>query len=126
MATRSGWVNDMTSSPRIEGRLEISKSRDGILIAGDPTGLHSLAKLVAWLADVNQETKEGIPIGERCHVHLYPRDKPSGFGDTLTHFSENTEICRLDAKGTGQFPERYDMPSGSRRIASKKPNRKKQ
>jgi hypothetical protein len=109
MAVRkdAGWVNDMTGSPKIKGSLEISKSRDGILIAGDPAALRSLAKLITWLANIDQESRTGVPVGERCHVHLYPRDKPEPFGDSLTRFSENTEICRFDAKGTGDFPAKY-------------------
>jgi hypothetical protein len=101
------WVNDMRGAPKIEGSLEISKSRDGIFIAGDPQALRTLADLVFWLANVDQESKRSLPDGERCHVHLYPKDVADGFGDSLTRFSENTEICRLDAKGTSEFPARY-------------------
>jgi hypothetical protein len=104
MGTNKAWVNSYAGSPKVEGTLEISTSKDGVWIAGDPIALRSLAKLIVWLADVNQESQRGIPVGERIHVHLYPNDP--GF-NSLTGFSENTEICRLDAKGTGQFPEKY-------------------
>jgi hypothetical protein len=57
------------------------------------------------LADTDQERKRGIPQGERFHVHLYPSDTPRG--DALSRFSVNTEVCRLDAKGTGEFPVWY-------------------
>jgi hypothetical protein len=108
--TRVGWVNDMRGSPRIEGSLEISKSKDGILIAGDPAALRSLAELITWLANLDQESRSGVPKGERCHVHLYSCDLPE-FGKALTRFSEDAEICRLDAKGTGDFPEKYREPN---------------
>jgi hypothetical protein len=38
-------------------------------------------------------------------VHLHTRDA-EGF-NSLTPFSSETELCRLDAKGTGDFPEKY-------------------
>jgi hypothetical protein len=100
-----GWVNDMTGSPKIEGRLEISRCRTGIFIGGDPDALRSLARLLLWLARVDQESLSTQPDGERCHVHLHARDA-EGF-NSLTAFSEETELCRLDAKGTGDFPAKY-------------------
>jgi hypothetical protein len=106
-SSRRGWVNDMTGSPKIKGNLEISMSEDGIFIGGDPDALRSLARLLVWLADVDQESLPGMPDGERCHVHLYARKAPGPFGDSLTPFSQNTELCRLDAKRTGDFPSRY-------------------
>jgi hypothetical protein len=58
------------------------------------------------VADVDQNTLTRMPDGERFHVHLYARDA-EGF-DSLTRFSEETEVCRLDAKGTGDLPPGYD------------------
>jgi hypothetical protein len=84
----------------IKGTLEISKGRLGVFIGGDPNGLRSLAKLLMFLADVDQESHPSMPDGEREHTHLYS-------GQHLTQFSLTTEICRLDAKGTGEFPARY-------------------
>jgi hypothetical protein len=100
-----GWVNDMTGSPRIEGNLEISKNRDGIFIGGDPDAFRSLAGLLIWMASVDQESLAGQPDGTRFHVHLHTRDAV-GF-NSLTPFSCETELRRLDAKGTGEFPEKY-------------------
>jgi hypothetical protein len=100
-----GWVNDMRGHPRIEGNLEISRSGTGIFIGGDPDALRSLAKLLDWVADVDQDSLRLQPVGERFHVHLRARDAP-GF-NSLTPFSCETEICRLDAKVTGELPERY-------------------
>ena len=100
----SDWVNDMTGSPRIAGNREISTLPNGIFIGGDPDGLRSLPKLLMWLSNVDQESLSSQPDGERFHVHLYAGDA-EGFG-SLTRFSEDTELCRLDAKGTGEFPEK--------------------
>jgi len=115
MADRSstGWVNDVRGSPRIEGKLEIATSDTGIFIGGDPKGLRSLAELLAWVANVDQGCLSHMPDGERFHVHLYPEDA-QGFG-TLTCFSEETELCRLDAKGTGDLPRHLDERQPPRR-----------
>lgn len=92
-------------SPAMEGNLEISKERRGIFIGGDPEGLRSLGRLLIWLADVDQELVPGMPDGERYHVRLWAKD-PARIG-SLTPFSQDTEVCRLDAKGMGRFPTRY-------------------
>lgn len=120
--SREAWVNDMTRSPKIEGNLEISTSRDGIFIGGDADALRSLARLLVWLADVDQESLSTQPDGERYHVHLHTRDAP-GF-NSLTPFSSETELCRLDAKGTGDFPERYRALGNGRGRKVKKAARK--
>jgi hypothetical protein len=83
--------------------LEISKNRSGVFIGGDPQGLRSLAKILVWLADVDQETHPSMPDGEREHTHLACGPAYS----QLSQFSVTTELCRLDAKGTGEFPEKY-------------------
>ena len=93
-------------SPRITGALEISTTEEGVFIGGDPEGLRSLARLLVWLAEFDQELDSKIPGGERCHVHLHAGEAVASF-NSLTHFSRETEICRLDAKGTGEFPSRY-------------------
>jgi hypothetical protein len=102
---RASWVNSALDSPRIEGTLEISKSREGIFIGGDPRALRSLAQLLIWIANVDQEQIPTQPDGSRFHVHLHANDA-AGF-NSLTRFSAETQICRLDAKGTGAFPEKY-------------------
>jgi len=106
----SGWVNDMSGSPQIKGTLEISTTDVGVFIGGDPDGLRSLAELTTWLADVDQDSLPRMPDGERFHVHLYPRGA-EGFG-ALTRSSEETEVCRLDAKGTGNLPHHLEQPPG--------------
>jgi hypothetical protein len=90
----------------IRGALEISKRREGIFIGGDPRGLRSLAKLLLWLANLDQEKHSSMPDGEREHVPLYAVDPTLPY-NSLTPFSVMTELCRLDAKGTGEFPEKY-------------------
>ena len=99
------WVNDTTGCPKIKGTLEISKSRSGIFIGGDPEALYSLANLLIWLANIDQESLLTQPDGMRFHIHLHAKDI-KGF-NSLTCFSEETEIYRLDAKGTGDFPKKY-------------------
>jgi hypothetical protein len=99
------WVNSFAGFPKIEGNLEISRSSDGIFIGGDPAALRSLARLLVWLAGVDQESIPSQPDGERYHVHLQANG-PKGC-NSLTPFSLETEVCRLDSKGTGELPERY-------------------
>ena len=96
------------NSPPLKGDVEISLQRYGrdpydVFIGGDPEGLRSLARMIHWLADVNQEAS-GMPDGEREHVHLSP-------GFQLSGNSKRTELCRLDAKGTGDFPLNF-VPKG--------------
>ena len=71
-----------------------------ILIHGDPEGLKSFAKLLIKLADTNQNNIDGLPSGAREHLHLRPKFD-------LAKSSEDVIVGRLDAKGTGQFYERY-------------------
>jgi hypothetical protein len=92
-------------SPGIKGTVEISESPECIFIGGDPEGLRSLARLLVWLADVDQEAIPRMPDGERCHVHLHAGEPVESF-NSLTPSSRETELCRLDAKGTGELPQR--------------------
>ena len=108
-----------THSPGLRGTIEVSQGKHGIFIGGDPEGLRSLAKLLTWLAGVDQ-ADSAVPDGERTHVHLYPAAPDTGSG-ALTPWSKPTEVCRLDAKGTGEMPSgrfhgrrRHD---GSRTVA---------
>jgi hypothetical protein len=74
---------------------------DGRLIAvnidGNPEGLRYLAEVLNKLADINQE-KCDIPRGEREHIHLHKNYQ-------LCEHSCEVEICRADAKGTGELPD---------------------
>jgi len=71
-----------------------------VLIHGDPDGLKSLAKLLLKLADLNQDSVDGLPIGAREHIHLRPKLD-------LANSSEEIIVGRLDAKGTRAFYDRY-------------------
>jgi hypothetical protein len=71
-----------------------------ILIHGDPEGLRSLANLLLKLADLDQESITGLPVGARAHEHLRPKLE-------LSSSSETVIVGRLDAKGTGAFYESY-------------------
>ena len=102
--TTPAWIKD---KPEIEGELEISRREHEVLIAGDPKGLQTLGNLLIWLANFNQEAVPGMPDGERYHVPLHPYHSTEIPG-CLTSFSDETELCRLDAKGSGRFPEKYN------------------
>lgn len=90
--------------PPLKGNVEVSinlyhSNRYKVFIGGDPEGLRSLARMLKWLADVDQE-ETGVPDGEREHTHLH-----SGF--ELSGNSRETELCRLDAANTGEFPKDF-------------------
>ena len=68
-----------------------------VIIIGDPDGLRNLAKLLNTIADFDQNTNNA-PIGSREHTHLTPTTH-------LGSYSSRVEICRADAKGTGELPE---------------------
>lgn len=80
---------------------EIIKS-DEIFIHGNPEGLKSLAKLLIEIADLNQEKVDHklLPIGAREHFHLRPNIE-------LSKTSTEVIIGRLDAKGSGNFYDRF-------------------
>jgi hypothetical protein len=98
----------------IEGELDIFISKnedefdgeitkwDEIFIHGNPEGLKSLAKLLIEIAELNQEEVEDkyLPKGTREHYHLTPNIELSKSSNTVI-------IGRLDAKGTGEFCERF-------------------
>lgn len=98
------WVNSSVGRPPIEGNVEITKGRKNVRVAGDPEGLRSLARLLLWIADEDQESIHSQPVGERFHLHLYPKRPEFGVGfGSLTEASVEAELCRLDAKGTGDL-----------------------
>lgn len=72
-------------------------------MGGKSKGLKSLAKVLNWLAEFDQEIAN-MPDGERAHIQLHVKNGDFG---TLSEFSEETEVCRLDAKGTRGLPSRY-------------------
>ncbi len=88
--------------PERVGKLDIfPEIHDGdlveVTIIGDPEGLRYLAELLNNLADENQ-IKNDEPEGSRMHIHLHRNNHLGG------HSCE-VEVCRADAKGTGEWPE---------------------
>lgn len=71
-----------------------------VLIYGDIDGLKSLGKLLIKLADLKQDSVNGLPIGAREHIHLRPKFD-------LANSSVKVIVGRLDAKGTGAFYDSY-------------------
>ncbi len=98
--------------PKIKGHIEISVGENGIFIGGDPQGLKSLADTLLWLAYLNQAASLELSNEIRGHRHLHPSVH-------LSRNSTETEICRLDAKGTGEFPEDYVPARGTKKIKPK-------
>jgi hypothetical protein len=70
-----------------------------VRIVGDPQGLKYLADLLNELADLDQE-ENGDPIGTREHTILSPETH-------LNYHSCKVELCRMDAKGTGELIDEY-------------------
>ena len=80
--------------PKVEG------DRCEVVIIGDPDGLRYLARLLSTIADFDQNTSDA-PSGSREHTHLVPETH-------LGYYSTPVEICRADAKETGEFPDYMD------------------
>lgn len=99
----------LTKGNEIQGDLDIfiahddeSSASDEILIHGNPEGLKSFAKLLLELAELNQENVEDkhLPVGTREHYHLRPDIE-------LSQSSNHVTVGRLDAKGTGNYYDRF-------------------
>lgn len=91
----------------IDGHLDIfiaqNDDKKEVLIHGNPEGLRSFAKLLLHIANLNQEEIEDkfLPIGAREHYHLRPNIE-------LSNSSDEVVVGRLDAKGTGEFYNRFE------------------
>jgi hypothetical protein len=88
--------------PENKGKLDIflkthEDNTPEVMIIGDPDGLRYLSELLKALADYDQDSRN-LPIGEREHVHLHANCQ-------LGKHSCEVEVCRADAKGTGELPE---------------------
>jgi len=68
-----------------------------VTIIADPDGLRYLAEIMRILADMDLAASE-CPIGTREHLHLHANCQ-------LGARSCEVEICRADARGTGELPE---------------------
>lgn len=101
--------NNPNQRNEIEGDLDIfcyqddDKNESKIMIHGNPAGLRSLAKLLTNIADLNQGEvpEEHLPIGAREHYHLRPKIE-------LSESSNEVIVGRLDAKGTGDYYDRFE------------------
>ncbi len=89
---------------KITGHLDIFTSNDElqneIYINGDPLGLRSLANALMQMANIIEEDDNDLLIGDREHILLRPNFDLSKSSNPLI-------IGRLEAKLTGNFPERY-------------------
>jgi hypothetical protein len=96
-----GQLDIFISHNEDENDREIIKQNE-VSIHGNPEGLKSLAKLLIEIAELDQEEVDNkyLPIGAREHYHLRP-------GIELSKSSIEVIVGRLDAKGTGNFYERY-------------------
>lgn len=106
--------NKHTKGGEIEGHLDIfvaqkeddfngkTSTCNEIFIHGNPEGLRSFAKLLIEIADLNQEEIDDkyLPIGAREHFHLRPKIE-------LSNSSDSVIVGRLDAKGIGNFYDRF-------------------
>jgi hypothetical protein len=95
----SGHLDIFVADNEDEVEGEIVKWQS-ILIHGDPEGLKSFARLLTRIADLNQDNLTDLPIGAREHIHLRPNLDTS-------KSSVEVIIGRIDAKGTGDFYDRY-------------------
>lgn len=94
--------------PKPKGNLDIFPQIQygryvSVTIIGDPNGLRHLAALLTKVADADQDQVRA-PEGSRLHIHVHPDQ----------HLGSNScevEICRADAKGTGELPEFMRRPA---------------
>ncbi len=105
-------ANDGGQPPKIEGVLAIQRRQGDVFIGGDPAGLRSFAKLLAWTADLDQNSLPDVADGERFRLVLSPQN---GEGEQpLSPTSSHAEISRLDAKGSGKLPDEFLPKSGGK------------
>ena len=93
-------INRVNELPEKSGRICINTNPGDrpveVVIWGDPDGLRYLAGILNWLADFDQ-ARNSDPVGTREHLHLMP-------GEEVDMQSCYVEVCRADAKGTGELP----------------------
>ena len=90
------------TEPKPKGKLAIyPEIRDGrelrIVILGDSDGLTYLSDVLRHYASLDVNARN-IPDGAREHTHWVP-------GNHMVEHSVRVEICRAEAKGTGDLPE---------------------
>lgn len=91
---------EQTRLPDRQGKIDIypecQSGRTGVTIIGTPEGLRYLSRLLDFLADYDQDGSHA-PAETREHLHLHPLLQ-------LGKHSCEVELCRADAKGTGELP----------------------
>ncbi|MBE0538003.1 MAG: hypothetical protein IH624_20265 [Phycisphaerae bacterium] len=99
-------LNRVNELPEKDGRIcirpETVDDIQYVSITGDPEGLRYLADALKWLADFDQN-RNTDPPGSREHLHMEP-------GEELDSCSCYVELCRADAKGTGELPDYMKAP----------------
>ena len=95
----TGHLDILVDNKEDEFEGEIEKWQD-VLIHGDPEGLRSFAKFLVEVADLNQDDITDLPVGAREHFHLLPNLD-------ISKSSVQVIVGRLDARGTGEFYDRY-------------------
>lgn len=119
--------DDYSDAPKHRGLLaivpEIREARNlAVTIIGDSDGLAYLAEMLQYFADLDVEERQ-MPDGARAHFPLRP-------GLQIVEYSCDVEICRADAKGTGDYPYYFSallskQTSKKQRGSSRKGNKRK-
>ena len=116
--TKKSFVDSYADAPLPDGLVAITVDgeagkRGQVSITGDRKGLAYLAKLLKYMAKTDVEQRQ-MPDGARAHIPLRP-------GVQLIASSCDVEICRAEAKGTGELPP--DFLNRSSRHKKAKSNR---
>ena len=95
-------MNNFAEYPKKRGKIDIfpniiNADSISITIIGNPDGLKYLARLLDFVANFDLE-KSQAPSGSREHIHIHR-------GEQLGDYSCEVELCRADARGTGELPE---------------------
>ena len=98
------YVDSYENLPKKKGKValqaEIQNNEVFVAIVGDSKGLRYLADLLYYMADLEIEERN-MPDGARAHFVLHP-------GLQMAKRSCGVELCRAEAKGTGELPECFD------------------
>src|SRR5262249_4344170 len=84
-----------------------------VSIVGDAEALRYLGDLLHYMAKIEVD-KQDMPLGARAHIPLIP-------GRQLIEHSCEVQICRAEAKGTGEYPAYF---ADAKRTESKSSKRK--
>jgi hypothetical protein len=95
--------------PALRGYQVVSVEEGEVTIYGDPEGLRSLAKVLQFVADINQSLlQDGMPTEDSFHCHVFP-------GEHFSVPSLPLRIGRVDT-ASGRFrDEVFASPKRRRR-----------